>query len=486
MQKKVHEHRRLVKRKVIISSVCIISAAAVATLVYTLSNSALFIERKFMRAKEMLTEEFSGAYHVAGAENGNVVEVTVTADMGMLEIVEGYETAVWRYNGAVPGPEIRIQHGDTVRILFNNNLPQASTIHFHGIRLPNIMDGVPRITQDAVLAGNSFVYEFTPKDAGTFWFHPHENTSEQLERGLYGTLIVEDEYSEQYSQDVVWVIDDWRLTEDYQIYQHFVTPHDVSHDGRWGNVITVNSSLDETLHAQPGERVRLRLVNAANGRVFRIDFRGLQPSVIAVDGLYVKETFHANGFDLAPGNRVDIDITIPDDAHGRSFSVYDIFTRNTIRLGNIVVAGDTVDTPSFAHPINHNIPDWSEAINVPVDVEYALDARRSAAGSIEWTINGQTFSQHNPIVLRHGVFNKIRFTNRSARLHPMHLHGQFFKVISRNGQPTDERYFRDTVLIHSRETVDVGMVPLDRGRWVNHCHIAEHADAGMMTSIRVQ
>lgn len=469
------------ENKAVIGVMCIV---VLVSLAYLLSGNIDTTSSASLKAA--FAEEFAGAYAETTEQDGTVVEVTVTAEEGAVEIFEGHTTAVWSYNGTVPGPEIRIQKGNTLRLTFVNNLPQESTIHFHGIRVPNEMDGVPGATQKSVQPGDSFVYVFTPKDAGTFWFHPHKNTSEQMERGLYGTIIVEDEYAEQYSQDIVWVIDDWLLEEAYQISPHFVTRHDLAHDGRWGNVITVNGSTKEVLSVRPGERIRLRLINTSNGRVYKPHFSSLQADVIAVDGMYVKETFNADGFALAPGNRIDVDIAIPNDAGGKSFVVRDFFTSYTNTLGTIAVEGEAVETPAFSHPTNPQVPDWAGAADTPVDAEYILDARISTSGDIEWTMNDKVFSEHDPVTLRHREFNKIRFTNKSFRLHPMHLHGQFFKVISRNGQPVSERHFRDTVLVSSKETVDIGLIPLDRGIWMNHCHITEHADAGMMASIIVQ
>lgn len=461
---------------VIVGVLCI---TAIAFFIYILSGDSGVTKATF-------AEEFMGAYSETVVPSGASKDIEIVASEGTVQLIKGDATEVWHYNGTVPGPEIRIQKRDALHITFVNNLPQASTLHFHGIRVPNAMDGVPDVTQQSVQPGDSFVYTFTPKDAGTFWFHPHKNSSEQLERGLYGTIIVEDEYTEQYSQDVVWVIDDWLLEETNQIYPHFVTRHDLAHDGRWGNVLTANGSVEEMLLVRPGERIRLRLVNASNGRVYALHFGDLSAHAIAVDGMYVKEIFDANGFVLAPGNRIDVDITIPKDAHGRSFAVQDRFTQHTITLGTITVEGSLVETPQFSHPTNSKVPEWSGAFDESVDEEYILDARLSATGDIEWTISGDVFAEHTHIPLRYKEFNKIRFTNKSPRLHPMHLHGQFFKVISRNSKPVDEPYFRDTVLIGPKEVVDIGLVPLDKGVWMNHCHIAEHADAGMMASIVVE
>lgn len=132
-------------------------------------------------------------------------------------------------------------------------------------------------TQGPIQPGERFIYEFTPKDAGTYWFHPHVRSNEQVERGLYGVLIVEDEHALPYSRDVVWVIEDWLLDEKRQIFARFNTLHDLSHDGRWGNVTTANGHTDTSLKVNAGERIRLRMLNFSNGRVYVPDFAKLEP-----------------------------------------------------------------------------------------------------------------------------------------------------------------------------------------------------------------
>lgn len=440
---------------------------------------------------QALRNEFDGAYLKEINKSGKTTKIDLAASESELEIFDGYKTKVWNYNNSVPAKEIRVKLGDTLKVNFTNNLPQETTIHWHGVRVANAMDGVPGVTQDPIKPGDSFVYEFTPKDAGTFWFHPHVRGSEQLEKGLYGALIVEDDISKQYTKDVVWVIDDWRMTEDYQINPNFNTGHDLAHDGRWGNVITTNANLNEVLKVNPGSRIRLRIINSSNGRVYTPSFGNLDAKIIAVDGMYVKEVFDANGFEIAPGNRIDIDIRIPKDSQGQSFSIYDNFTRSSNKLGTIEVIGEEVETPEFDYPTNKEIPDWEDALFAEVDQEYKLNAKRTGGsvgmmGGIQWTINGKAYPEYEPFELKYNEFNKIKFTNESFRLHPMHLHGQFFKVISRNGKAVDEPYFRDTVLVKSKETIEIGLVPLDKGEWLQHCHIQEHAEAGMMTIVEVK
>jgi FtsP/CotA-like multicopper oxidase with cupredoxin domain len=398
---------------------------------------------------------------------------------------DGQTLDAWAYNDQVPGPLLRVRLGEAVEVRLKNDLPQPTTIHWHGVRVPNAMDGVPGVTQDPVPPGGGFTYRFVPKDAGTFWFHPHVRGAEQVERGLYGVLVVDDAKALPYSRDEVWVLDDWRVGSDGQIDPRFVTRHDLAHDGRWGQKVTVNGDSAKRMAVHPGERIRLRLVNTSNARVYRPDFGELNPRVIAVDGMYTARPLPVTGFELAPGNRLDLDLVIPRAPSGTTLEVVDRFTRRPFNLATLSVQGKPVQTPDFNSPSNPNIPRWQGAEAIKVDVTYVLNARRGGEHGIQWTINGRRWGEHEVTELEGGRFTRVRFQNDSARLHPMHIHGQFFKVIARDGLPVDEPFLRDTVLLTGRQTLDVAMVPVDWGRWMMHCHILEHAEAGMMTEIRV-
>ena len=154
------------------------------------------------------------------------------------------------------------------------------------------------------------------EDAGTFWYHPHFNSSEQLERGLKGVLIVEESERQPWSQEWVWLVDDWLLQKDGTIYPHFITGRDLMHDGRWGNVPTINGKFQPEYTAKPGERIRLRLINGANARIFAPHIYGLSATVIAVDGRPVTKFFNLDKFVLSPGNRIDLDVRISEQAGG--------------------------------------------------------------------------------------------------------------------------------------------------------------------------
>lgn len=450
------------------------------------------------RAAYLLTKEFRGAYPTDVPQDGGVREYELTAAPAVLPMFDGRSLAVWAYDGQVPGPILHVTVGERLRVRFTNRLPVATTVHWHGVRVPNPMDGSPGVTQPPIQPGETFVYEFVPKDAGTFWFHPHLRSSEAIERGLFGVLIVDDKKPLPYTRDVVWVLDDWRLGSDGAIDPNFVTPHDLMHDGRWGTVVTVNGHLRETLEVHPGERLRLRLVNTANGRVFAPDFSVLHAQVIAVDGMYAARPLDPKGGEIAPGNRLDLDVTIPRDAAGQTLQIVDRFTRQPFPLAAIHVAGDPVSTPTFASPATAFVPAWKDALALAPAHTFELNAQRGGPYGITWTLNGAAYvdpaatadpndhSHHGSVAFPLGKFLHVRFVNQSYRLHPMHVHGMFFKVLARNGTPVDEPNWRDTTLVHAQETVDVGLVPLDPGQWMLHCHILEHAESGMMTTVEVR
>lgn len=462
---------------------CVLVVAALVSSCGKSSQTASVAERA--RA------EFVGSYPDDAAPTGVVRTFELVAAPTELPLIDGKKLQVWAYNGTVPGPTLHVRLGETIRVHFTNKLPQETTIHWHGQRLPNAMDGVPYVTQQPVLPGESFTYEFTPKDAGTFWFHPHVRASEQVERGLYGVLVVEDAKPPPYSREIVWVLDDWLLDATGQIATPFNTRHDLAMDGRWGNAITINGRTNTVLAVRPGERLRLRLLNSSNGRVFTPDFGDLDAKIIAVDGLYVRAPIPARGFELAPGNRLDIDLSFDRSTTG-PLEVWDRFSaQRPNKLASIQVDGEMVQTPAFPSPASAHVPRWSEGLDVPLAHDFRLNAQQGGPFGIAWTIDGMAMEADHrhamapTATFERGRFAHVRFTNESARIHPVHMHGMFFRVLARDGVPVDEPFFRDTVLVHPREQVDIGVVPTDAGTWMMHCHILEHAEAGMMTTIAV-
>lgn len=420
------------------------------------------------------------------------------------------ETAVWAYNGSVPGPEIRARQGERLRVTVENLLPEETTVHWHGIRLPNAMDGVPHLTQKPIAPGESFVYEFDLPDAGTYWYHPHLNSGEQLARGLSGPLIVEEQAPIRVDRDVTWVLSDWRLAPDAQISGEFRNRHDMAHAGRLGNTVTINGRVPETFGVRRGERIRLRLINAANARLFRLAFANHDPLIIAYDGHAVDpHAPPAGGLVLGPAMRIDVVLDMLAEPGSRHLVADTFYKGREYRLVDLVYG---------AEPLRERPP--ADAVALPrarlpePELEgarrYELtfnggamggmmmrgrDGADAMAGMMEmmragkiWFINGVAGIGHvmEPMLtLERGQSCVLAMVNETAWWHPMHLHGHAFRVISRDGVSTRHREWQDTVLVAPRERVEIAFQADNPGDWMFHCHVLEHLESGMMGVIRV-
>ncbi len=418
------------------------------------------------------------------------------------------ETAVWAYNELVPGPPLRVQQGDRLRIPVENRLTEETTVHFHGIRLPNAMDGVPHLTQKPIAPGETFTYEFDLPDAGTYWYHPHVRSAEQVGRGLSGALIIEERESIRVDRDVGWLLSDWRLLPDAQISDDFRNMHDMAHNGRIGNTVTMNGSVRETFAVRSGERIRLRLINGANARIFGLVFAGHQPKIIALDGHPVEPHEPANGrVILGPAMRIDLILDMAGKPAER-FQVRDDFYRGLeyrlldLVYGQEVVRDKPLDSPIALPPNTMPEPDMSSAERHEITFNGGMMGqmmmRDRGMGSMNmmemmhsgkiWFINGVSMTGHvmDPMLtLKRGRTYVLAMNNETAWWHPMHLHGHAFRVVSRNGAPTKYREWQDTVLMAPREKVEVAFVADNPGDWMFHCHILQHQESGMMGVIRV-
>ncbi len=254
-------------------------------------------------------------------------QITLTAEKGRASLVgKAYpETEVWCYDGGIPGPVIRARQGEPVRIVVENGLSEGTTVHWHGIRLPIAMDGVPGISQPPIAPGQRFTYEFTPPDAGTFWYHPHADSLQQLGRGMAGALIVEEPKPIAVDRDVLWVLTDWRLTEDAQIASGFGNGMDAAMSGRVGNTVTVNGVVSVEEPVRVGERIRLRLVNSSLARIMALRFEDHRPLIVAIDGQPCDPHEPDGGrLLLGPAMRVDVVLDMLGEP-GRRYRVVDDF-----------------------------------------------------------------------------------------------------------------------------------------------------------------
>lgn len=436
-----------------------------------------------------------------GAREPALVQASLSAATLSTQVVpkEYPQTEVWTYNASLPGPVLRVRQGDRLRVHVENHLAESTTVHWHGIRLPNAMDGVPYITQRPIEPGADFTYEFTLPDAGTFFYHPHQRGYEQMGRGLAGALIVEEHAPPQVDREVLWVLGDFRLNADASIRGGFGNNMDKSHAGRIGNTVTINGRMPEAFSVRAGERIRLRLVNAATARVFALDFRGHRPWVIALDGQPVEP--HRPDGDavlLGPAMRADLILDMTA-APGSRHAVHDGFYRRR--------AYKLVDLEYSAEPpLRTSAPEPPRLPRNPL-AEPALRGAerheilftggmmgnmRGLGRGMAWAVNGVTTGCGDSglpfeplLVLRKGRSIVLQLVNDTAWHHPIHLHGHSFRVISRDGDPTRHKEWLDTVMLNPRERAEIAFVADNPGDWMFHCHVLDHQASGMMSCIRV-
>jgi FtsP/CotA-like multicopper oxidase with cupredoxin domain len=358
--------------------------------------------------------------------------------------------------------------------------------------------------------GQAFVYEFAPPDAGTFWYHPHLRSSEQLAHGLYGALIVEEEKPIKVDRDILWMIDDWRLLDDGSINENFSDRHDISHEGRVGNRVTINGRPLKEFPVRVGERLRLRLVNTANARTFGLNFGDLKPLVIALDGQPVTPHPPAdNRVVMGSAMRADLIVDVTGEPGEKTTIVDDYYDQTTYDFLTIVrgpepplrEAGSEALPTLMPNPLPE--PDLADAIAQGIVIEGGskgyleeaiykgekYDARKLWRQHKKiWTLNG--VASHGVTMepmhsLRLGRSYRWQMKNDTAWEHPMHLHGHHFRVLTRNGKPVAHRPWADTVLLQPDEVVEVAFVADNPGNWLFHCHILEHHEGGMGAVVRV-
>lgn len=415
-------------------------------------------------------------------------------------------TAVWSYNGEVPGPILRLQQGAPFRALFKNDLSQATSIHWHGIRkiLP-AMDGVPGFPGGTIAPGDSFNYAFDVPDAGTFWYHPHLNGREQLGRGLFGALIVEEANPPIVDREEIWLFADWRFDpKTGQHKQDFADRHDAAHAGRLGETITLNNTVPQVWNVRSGERLRLRLINAATARIFGFNFAGHHPWIIALDGQPLPPYQPDEGLIiLAPGERADLILDMigtPGSRHAVQDSYYPQDSRHLLDL---VYSADKPlrdHSPSLPMVLPSNpLPTLNMVDAQKFTVVFdggamgrlpAVDTSAHDGGGIGgfWAINGVIAMNHDvaPLLeIKQGTTVVLDMVNATRWDHPIHLHGHHFRVLSRNGKPDPQMPWKDTILLRPDERAEIAFVAETPGDWMVHCHILAHQETGMMGTIRI-
>ncbi|MED1646140.1 multicopper oxidase family protein [Brevibacillus agri] len=462
---------------------------------------------------------------------------TLTAKESMLMLDDDTMKTAWTYNGTVPGPQLRVKQGETIKVVLNNELPEPVTIHWHGLPVPNNMDGIPGVTQNAVKPNESFTYEFKVDVPGTYWYHSHQDSNNQVDKGLYGSIVVEPKESQPVDKDYTIVLDEW-MEDDSMAAMHGGGGPETKQSGgnssnpdmdmggmdhgtmNMGNGSDTNStgmdmsgmsdaemmplmynifaangktgSAIEPLGVKEGEKVRIRLINAGY-LSHKLHLPGHEFKIVSTDGQPINNPPAISGqlLNIAPGERYDIEFVANNpgkwllDEHsmnpGAKSLAIPIVYEGSEQASPKTDSGDmpVVDMTKYGEAAKSNF-----SLDDQYDVEYTMDLGTDRNNGT-FTINGKTFPDTPPINVKEGDLVKVKLVNNSPEdVHPMHLHGHFFQVLSKNGQPVSgSPLVKDTLNILPGEEYVVAFQADNAGNWMFHCHDLGHASKGMVTQV---
>lgn len=412
------------------------------------------------------------------AAGGREVVVELDAAASPWDIGAGYAPLDgWSYNGVTPGPIIEARQGDTLVVRLTNRLNEPTTIHWHGLRLPAPMDGTENV-QPTIAPGERFEYRFALPDAGTFWYHPHTNETVQLERGLYGVLVVHGPDEPVVDHDRVLVFDDVRLDRRGAIAK----PGGLfeKHNGRMGKVRLLNGRVNPGLHMAAGQVERWRLVNVSSARYVNFSLSGVPFRIIGSDGGLIESPVHATKVLIPPADRVEI--VVGPFAEGQVMEIESLrsdgfMSGRPAAYGTVIVGAAQASVariPSQLRSIAALAPS-----DTPATREVTLFGFPSLTRGWDFFVNGERHHQGKPVKV--GDLQVWDIVNKTPMDHPFHLHGFFFQVLTVNGHLPQYRSWEDTVHVPPMGRVKIAWLPDDRpGSWMAHCHILEHHASGMM------
>ncbi|RMH16432.1 MAG: multicopper oxidase family protein [Gemmatimonadetes bacterium] len=459
--------------------------------------------------------------------------------------LRGRDYVMYGYNGQYPGPLIRAPRGATITVVVTNDIELDTSVHWHGVRIDNRFDGVPGLTQDPILPGESFTYQVRVPDAGLFWYHPHSREDVQQDLGLYGNLLVtspDPDYLGPAHRDEMLVVDDLLIDERGMIPWG---EHSPTHAlmGRFGTLMLTNGLPDWRLDVRRGEVVRFYVTNVANTRTFNLRFPGARMKVVAGDlGRFEREAW-VESVPIAPAERYVVDVRF--DAPGAVPLLNQIqaidhfrgeFYPHVDTLGFVHVADEAAPDPAVGRafetlrtagaeadtmralrdawlerPPDHELVTTVRVHDLPLDIVRSMEIDtlyvppmewNDAMGMMNWLSTGTqvtwilkeagTGAENGDIhwTFRQGDLVKIRIFNDPESFHPMHhpvhVHGQRYLVIARDGVPNEHLVWKDTAVVPVGSTMDILVEMSNPGDWMVHCHIAEHLHAGMMFHFTVE
>lgn len=442
-------------------------------------------------------------------------EVNLDLKEAEWEIKPGLVTEAWTYNGTVPGQPIFAELGEKMIITGVNNLPVTTTnIHWHGLMVPNNEDGPSRLFSP----GDKFSYEFNVKETGSYWYHSHfRPVVEQVDMGLYAPFIVKAPEDSSYSGDHVLMFDDWYLGRDGKRLEGTGVGH--MNMERQGNLETINGKSAEGIPAlefTKGELHKFRFMNASTAVEHTISVQNHKMRITHTDGRQLEKPMISESVTIYPGERVDVEV-LADGEVGQTYYLVtnrpEFGIKMPIRYTNEIVEQVKSPLPTSS------LKGFAGIDEKQVDFELFLNSRMKQSTSsnssnndsmmgmsghsmmnnmsnqdnnnqmTEWTINDNIFPNVPPMNVKVGEVVKVRIHNNDnngmhAMNHPMHLHGGYFQVVSRNGVRPGQNIFKDTINIPPGEYVDIAFSLKEVGDWMLHCHILDHEDGGMMMVVR--
>ncbi len=393
------------------------------------------------------------------------VVVELTARQGKVELASGKTIDGYSLNGTSPGPLIEATVGQLVEVrLHNENVKDGIALHWHGVDVPNPQDGVAGVTQDAVKVGEDHVYRWIAPDAGTFWYHSHQQSHPQVAGGLLGSIIVHPEKPEAGVRDVVAVT---------HLYE--------------GQSTVNGDSSYQHVQAQPGERVRVRVVNTDNG------MQSVWPSVPfllrAVDGFDINQPTEVTdrSVGVPAGGRADLEVRVPEDG-------------SAVRIGmlgdvGLVIGPESSEAAKVTAPkkqldlIDYGSPAAVDFATAKPDrtFKYSIGRRPGfidGRPGLWWSVNGKLYPDMPMQMVSEGDVVRMRISNHSREDHPMHLHGHHAVVLARDGvKASGSPWWFDSLEVQNGEAYDIAFLADNPGIWMDHCHHLKHARQGMVTHL---
>ena len=476
---------------------------------------------------------------VVTMQDGDTLDLTA----GLVRrTINGRTFVMYGFNGQYPGPLIKAAQGAKIVVNFRNETALPTAVHWHGVRLENRFDGVPHVTQHPVEPGASFVYEVFFRDAGIYWYHPHHREDITQDLGLYGNMMVsspDPAYFNPVNAEEILMLDDL-LVDDAGLFPYGLEHATHALMGRFGNVMLVNGEPNYTFQAEQGSVVRYFLTNVSNTRVMNLNFEGARVKVVGSDvSNYERESF-VESIVIAPAERYIVEVLFDrpgpvtltnrvqaiDHYLGVFKPVVDTLgtvqvtaarpaeshvTRfETLREHSDVIAEIDRFRPEFDRPVDKQLEIGIEIGGLPLPVLQMISVDTfyfhpiewadampemnyvATGADVRWILRDVATGKQNTDIdwnFNVGQVVKLRISNQPTHMHPMHhpihLHGQRFLVLERNGVRNTNFVWKDTAVIPLGSTVDLLVEMSNPGDWMLHCHISEHLETGMQLVFRV-